>query len=50
MIHKGEPLRVSISVGATVVRKEDTILSIVDRADQLMYESKQKGKDRVTAR
>ena len=50
VIHKGEPLRVSISVGATVVRKEDTILSIVDRADQLMYESKQKGKDRVTAR
>ncbi|MBQ4346971.1 MAG: GGDEF domain-containing protein [Firmicutes bacterium] len=41
-------LRVSVSVGITVVRPEDTLESIVERADSLMYMSKKGGKNRVT--
>lgn len=43
-----EHLRVTASIGATVVREGDTIESIVERADKLMYQSKQKGKNCVT--
>ncbi len=50
VLFKGEALSTSVSVGVTIVRKGDTAQSLVDRADQLMYESKQMGKDRVTAR
>ena len=49
VVHKGKPLKISISVGATVVREGDTIDSVVERADHLMYKSKQNGKDCVTA-
>jgi len=36
-----EIVRVTISVGATLVQAGDTVESLVDRADQLMYQSKQ---------
>lgn len=49
VVHNEEALSISVSVGVTVVRQGDTIQSIVDRADQLMYESKKNGKNRVTA-
>jgi len=42
-------ISISVSIGATLVRETDTMDSIVERADQLMYQSKQGGKDRVTA-
>lgn len=41
-------MRVTISVGATMVRPEDTIDSIVKRADALMYQSKQTGRNMCT--
>lgn len=44
-----KPLHVTISVGVTTVKMEDTAGSIVDRADRLMYESKTRGKNRVTS-
>jgi len=47
--HEGENLRVSVSVGITVVRDADTVDSIMGRADKLMYQSKQTGKNKVTA-
>lgn len=50
VIHNGEALNISVSVGITIVHKGDTMQSIIDRADTLMYESKQKGKNRVTSR
>lgn len=45
---KGEELSVTVSVGITVVRKGDTVESIVKRADEYMYTSKENGKNRVT--
>ncbi len=44
----GEKIRVTVSIGATVVREGDTLEELVARADRLMYESKRKGKNRVT--
>lgn len=45
---EGETIRVSISIGATVVRKGDGAASIVQRADAALYASKNDGRDRVT--
>ena len=41
-------IKVTISIGATIVLPEDTVELIVSRADRLMYESKEAGKNRVT--
>lgn len=43
-------LAVTISVGATLLDEGDTIESIVQRADMLMYHSKQTGRNRVNIR
>ncbi len=41
-------IRVSLSMGATVARPDDTVESLLRRADRLMYESKKAGKNRLT--
>ncbi len=41
-------ISVTVSIGATTYRPGDTAKSIVHRADQLMYESKKAGRNRVT--
>ena len=41
-------VRVSVSIGATIATPEDTLDSLVRRADVLMYESKAAGRNRVT--
>jgi diguanylate cyclase (GGDEF)-like protein/PAS domain S-box-containing protein len=41
-------LRVTVSMGATMALGSDTKESLVKRVDQLMYNSKQKGRNRVT--
>lgn len=41
-------LGVTVSIGATLSREDDTIHSIIERADKMMYESKRAGKNRVT--
>jgi diguanylate cyclase (GGDEF)-like protein len=46
----GNLLRVTVSIGGTIVNLEDTSSSIVDRADELMYESKKNGRNRFTIR
>jgi diguanylate cyclase (GGDEF)-like protein len=38
-----------LSLGATLARHEDSVASITKRADQLMYVSKQTGRNHVTA-
>jgi diguanylate cyclase (GGDEF)-like protein len=43
-----EHLSVTISIGATIASKEDTMETLTHRADQLMYESKNTGRNRVT--
>ncbi len=40
-------LRVTVSVGATLANSEDTIESLIRRADRLMYHAKISGKNRV---
>lgn len=41
-------IRVTVSIGATLARTDDTPEGLVKRADSLMYESKRAGCDRVT--
>ncbi|MBR5968754.1 MAG: GGDEF domain-containing protein [Lachnospiraceae bacterium] len=49
-VHHGEEaLKVSVSIGVTVGHMGDTASSIIERADRLMYASKQEGKNRVTS-
>lgn len=44
----GENLSVSVSLGATLISAEDSMESIIERADKLMYESKAKGGNQCT--
>jgi hypothetical protein len=41
-------IRVTVSIGATVVRPEDTIETAITRADMFMYNSKIGGRNRVS--
>lgn len=41
-------LSVTVSVGGTILRAGDTLESFVARADEMMYKSKQAGRNRVT--
>ncbi|NQT59887.1 MAG: sensor domain-containing diguanylate cyclase [Bacteroidetes bacterium] len=43
-----KPVSITISIGATVVRENDTAESIIKRADKLMYRSKDSGRNRLT--
>lgn len=45
---EGKRLRVTISIGATMAVKDDTVHSLLQRADDLMYQSKKAGKNRLT--
>lgn len=49
VLHHDEVLNVSVSVGVTVAQISDTAATIVERADHLMYKSKQAGKNRVSS-
>lgn len=48
IIHNDEKLSVTISIGASLSRDDDTIESLIRRADTLMYASKQAGRNRLT--
>jgi len=41
-------LAATISIGGTLVRDNDSVESLVDRADHLMYQSKANGRNRIT--
>ena len=41
-------LSTTISIGGTLVRENDSIVSVVDCADRLMYQSKTNGRNRIT--
>ncbi len=43
-----KPIRVTISIGATLGNKDDSCGTLVRRADHLMYNSKKEGRDRVS--
>lgn len=46
--HQDQKLAVTISTGATLVQKDDTVESLIKRADTLLYQSKEDGRDRVS--
>jgi diguanylate cyclase (GGDEF)-like protein/PAS domain S-box-containing protein len=43
-----DKLNVSISIGATLVRDDDSTVNLLKRADTLLYESKRAGRNRLT--
>ena len=47
-IENGETIGVTVSIGATVARVGDTIETLVERADKLMFESKRRGRNQVS--
>lgn len=49
MRYKGHDLSVTASLGVAIADHDDTIDSIVDRADALMYQSKKRGKNCFTS-
>ena len=44
-----ESISVTASIGITIVQNNDTVKSLIERADQLMYQSKAAGKNRVSS-
>jgi diguanylate cyclase (GGDEF)-like protein/PAS domain S-box-containing protein len=48
IVLENDMLHVSISIGATLVRDNDTIETLIKRADTLLYESKRAGRNRLT--
>jgi diguanylate cyclase (GGDEF)-like protein/PAS domain S-box-containing protein len=47
-IDGGSKLSTTVSIGATIARQEDTIHTLVERADKLMFESKRRGRNLVS--
>lgn len=48
LTYKDHPISVTVSIGGTLCQKEDDPLSLMHRADELMYHSKQTGRNKVT--
>jgi diguanylate cyclase (GGDEF)-like protein/PAS domain S-box-containing protein len=48
VMHENKKLSVTVSAGATIVTEGDTVATIVKRADTLLYQSKEDGRNRVT--
>ena len=46
--YEQKELHVTLSIGATLVRKNDTEQSLIKRADELLYQSKKNGRDLLT--
>ena len=44
----GKQLRITVSVGATIIKADDSAQAAIKRADELMYKSKTDGRNRVT--
>ncbi len=48
LLHNSTKLSVNVSIGATLAREDDTLESMIKRADTLLYESKRQGRNRLT--
>lgn len=44
-----ETIHVSVTIGATMIKKEDNVESVLNRADKLMYDGKSSGRNRLVA-
>lgn len=49
LIVEDDAVEVTVSVGATLIREGDTKESLVARVDQLLYQSKENGRNRVSS-
>lgn len=47
-LDSGEALKITVSIGVTAAQKDDTVESLIERADKLMFESKRKGRNLVS--
>jgi diguanylate cyclase (GGDEF)-like protein len=45
---EGNKIEATISIGATIARKEDAAITLMRRVDELMYRSKTEGRNRVS--
>lgn len=45
---KSKKIQTTLSIGATTIALKDTIETVIARADNLMYESKKRGKNNIT--
>jgi len=43
-----DPINVTVSIGGTIYEKDESISDLIQRADKLMYESKQTGRNKST--
>lgn len=48
-LHRGQPITVTVCIGATMASPGDAVETLVARADKLMYRCKESGRNRVTA-
>lgn len=48
ILHEGEKLQITVSIGATLVTDDDGTESFIKRADNLLYESKRLGRNRLS--
>jgi len=48
LMHETEKLSVTISIGVTMARGNDTLDTLIKRADDHLYQSKQAGRNRIT--
>lgn len=48
LVQEDQELRVTVSMGATLVHEDDSIDTLVKRADMLLYKSKEAGRNRLT--
>jgi diguanylate cyclase (GGDEF)-like protein len=47
--YDGQSVSVTISLGATALSTGDTVESLIEKADSLLYQAKEQGRDRVCA-
>ncbi|MCB2182680.1 MAG: GGDEF domain-containing protein [Desulfobulbaceae bacterium] len=48
IVHKNQKLQITISIGATIAKDNDTIDSLIKRADSLLFKSKNAGRNLLT--
>ncbi|MDJ0621980.1 MAG: diguanylate cyclase [Desulfocapsaceae bacterium] len=50
IIHHGRKIMVTLSIGATMAVQSDSVKSVINRADENMYQGKQEGRNKVVFR
>lgn len=49
IIDSGDRLHITVSIGLTMLRENDTLPALMERADKAMYKAKQSGRDRLVS-